>query len=59
MSKKCILLSQRKYVLDLLLEAGMLGCRSIDSLMFVNTKLLADQEEFLEDAGRYKELGEN
>ena len=46
-SKKDILLSQRKYVLDLLSEAEMLGCRSIVSLMNVNTKLLLDQGSFL------------
>jgi len=46
-SQKDILLSQRKYVLDLLSEAGMLGCRSIDSPMDVNTKLLPYQGSFL------------
>ena len=55
-SKKDILLSQKKYVLDLLSEVGMLKCRSINSPMDVNTKLLPDQGELLEDAGRYKRL---
>jgi len=55
-SKKGILLSQRKYTLDLLSEAGMLGCRSIDSPMDVNRKLRPDQWELLEDAKRYKRL---
>ena len=32
---------------DLLSEAGMLGCRSIDSPMDVNTKLLPDRGSFL------------
>ena len=41
-SKNDIFLSQRKYILDLLSEAGMLGCKSIDSPMDVNTKLLPD-----------------
>jgi len=54
-SKNDIFLSQRKYILDLLSEAGMLGCKSIDSPMDVNTKLLPDQE-FLEDVGRYRRL---
>ena len=53
---KGILLLQKKYVLDLLSEVGMLKCRSIDSPMDVNTKLLPDQEELLEDAKRYKRL---
>ena len=34
-SKKKILLSQRKYVLDLLSDAGMLKCRRIDFSMDV------------------------
>jgi len=50
-SKKDILQSQRKYVLDLLSEVGMLGCRNIVSLMDVNTKLLPDQESFLRMLG--------
>ena len=48
-SNKGILLSQRKYVLDLLSEVGMLGCGSINSSMDVNTKLISDQGELLED----------
>jgi len=46
-SKKGILLLQRKYILDLLSEAEMLECRSIDSPMDMNTKLLVDQGELL------------
>jgi len=41
-SKKSILLSQSKYVLYLLSEAEMLGCRSIDYPIDMNTKLLPD-----------------
>ena len=55
-SKKSILLSQRKYVLDLLSESGMLRCRSINSPMDVNTNMLSDQGELLENAGRYMRL---
>ena len=40
----------------LLFEAGMLGCMSIVSSMDVNTKLLSDHRELLEDAGRYGRL---
>ena len=36
----------------------MLGCRNIDSLMDVNTKLLLDQEELLKNVGRYMRLVE-
>ena len=56
--KKDILLSQRKYILDLLSETEMLECRSIDSLMNVNTKMLPNQGELLKDARRYKRLVE-
>ena len=34
----------------------MLVCRSIDSPMDVNTKQLPDQEELLEEAGRFRKL---
>ena len=54
MSKKDIFLSRRKYILNLLSEDGMLKCKSIDSPMDVNTKLLLDKEEPLEDIRRYK-----
>lgn len=30
-SDKCIFISQRKYILDLLEETGMLGCKPTDS----------------------------
>jgi len=40
----------------LLSEAEMLGCRSTDSPMDVNTKPLPDQGEFLENIGRYRRL---
>ena len=50
-SKKSILLSQRKYVLDLLSEAGMLGCKSVDFSMDVNMKLLPNQRSFLRMLG--------
>ena len=38
--KNGILLSLRKYELDLLSEVGMLKCRSIDSPIDVNMKML-------------------
>ena len=51
-AKEDILLSHKKHALDLLSETGMLGCRSIDFLMDVNTKLLPDQGELLENVER-------
>ena len=41
-SSKGIILSQRKYVLDLLTETGMLGCRSITTPINKNHKLCAE-----------------
>jgi len=59
MSKKHILLSHKKNVLDLLSEVEMLiRYRSIDCLMNVNTKLLSVQWELLEYAERYRRLVE-
>ena len=55
-STEGIFLSQMKYVLDLLSEARMLRCMSSDFLMDVNTKLLSNQRELLEDVGRYRRL---
>jgi len=41
-SRRGITLSQRKYVLDILSEACMLGCRDADALIEANVKLLLD-----------------
>jgi hypothetical protein len=49
-------LSQRKYVLDLLEETGLLGARPIDIPMDPNQKLLKDEGELFEDPGRYRRL---
>ena len=43
-SSKGIILSQRKYVLDLLAETGMLGCRPCGSPLIGITKLVLSQE---------------
>ena len=45
-SEKKIFLSQWKYVLDILLEVDMLGCKPVNSPMDTNSKLLPDQESF-------------
>jgi len=55
-SKKGILLSQMKYVLDLLSDIGMLECKHIDFSIDMSTKLLPDQGELLKDARRYRRL---
>ena len=41
-SSKGIILSQRKYTLDLLIETGMLGCRSVATPIDKNQKLCAE-----------------
>ena len=38
-NKNGISVSQRKYVLNLLKETGMMGCRSVDTPMDANVKL--------------------
>jgi Reverse transcriptase (RNA-dependent DNA polymerase) len=50
-----IVLSQRKYVLDLLTETGMLGCRPAVSPIDVKTKIGADAGEQV-DRERYQRL---
>ncbi|PHT26749.1 hypothetical protein CQW23_33647 [Capsicum baccatum] len=53
-SQSGIYLSQRKYVLDLQHETGMLGSKPVDTPMDQHTKLIADQDELLPDPGRYR-----
>ena len=55
-SNSGIVISQRKYALDILEETGMLDCRPIDSPMDPNSKLLPRQGEPLTDPGRYRRL---
>jgi len=45
-SKKWIILSQRKYVMGMLSEAGMLGCKPGNSPIDINFKLLPDRGSF-------------
>jgi hypothetical protein len=51
-SKKGISVSQRKYVLDLLQETGMSGCRPADTPMDPNLKLW-EKGDIPVDKGRY------
>ncbi|XP_070044448.1 isoamylase 3, chloroplastic isoform X1 [Nicotiana tomentosiformis] len=53
-SSSGIVISQRKYALDILEETGMMGCRPIDSPM--DPKLLPGQGEPLRDPTRYRRL---
>jgi len=43
-------------VLDMLSEVGMLGCKLVYSPMDVNSKLLPDQKELLDNSGPYMRL---
>ncbi|RVW15399.1 Retrovirus-related Pol polyprotein from transposon TNT 1-94 [Vitis vinifera] len=51
-----VVLSQRKYALDILEETGMLDCKPIDTPMDPNVKLVPGQGEPLGDPGRYRRL---
>ena len=55
-SKSGIVISQRKYVLDILEETGMLDCKPIDTPMDPNVKLVPGQGEPLKDSERYRRL---
>ena len=47
-------MSQRKYVLDILEEIGMLDCKPIDTPMDPNVKFVLGHGEPLRDPGRYR-----
>ncbi|RVX22875.1 Retrovirus-related Pol polyprotein from transposon RE1 [Vitis vinifera] len=51
-----VVLSQRKYALDILEETGMLDCKPVDTPMDPNVKLISGQGEPLGDPGRYRRL---
>jgi len=55
-SNKGILLSQRKYVLDLLQETGMLACQSAETPVEEGLKLCVKSNQVPIDKGRYQGL---
>ncbi|RVW25612.1 Retrovirus-related Pol polyprotein from transposon RE1 [Vitis vinifera] len=55
-SSSGVVLSQRKYALDILEETGMLDCKPIDTPMDPNVKLVPRTGEPLGDPGRYRRL---
>ncbi|KAD5962055.1 hypothetical protein E3N88_13528 [Mikania micrantha] len=55
-SSQGILLSQRKYVLDMLSECGLLGCKPVDSPMLPTRKLLPEDGSPLKDPEKYRRL---
>ncbi|KAL5548965.1 hypothetical protein UlMin_004196 [Ulmus minor] len=55
-SKEGIVISQWKYILDLLNETGMLGCKPADMPMDPNRRTERSEESVLADRGRYQRL---
>jgi len=51
-SQEGIVISQRKYVLDILEETRMLDCKPVDTPMDRNVKLLLNQGELYSNPGR-------
>ncbi|KAM5578991.1 hypothetical protein ABKV19_009000 [Rosa sericea] len=54
--KECIVLSQRKYVLDLLAETGMLDCKPVDTPIEQNHRLAEYVDQIPTNKGRYQRL---
>ena len=55
-SRKGIVISQRKYILDLLKETGMLGCKPVDTPMDPYKKIGSVKDSAPVDRGRYQRL---
>lgn len=55
-SEDDIFVSQRKYVMDLLQDAGMMGCRPASTPLSKNLKLNDEDGELLEDPQAFRRL---
>ena len=55
-SKEGIVISQRKYILDLFSETGLLGCKPADTSIDPNKKANRSEESSPADKGRYQRL---
>ena len=55
-SNSGVVISQRKYTLDILTNTGMLDCKPVDTPMDPNVKLVPSQGELLRDPKRYRRL---
>ena len=51
-----MVISQRKYTLDILTDIDMLDCKPVDSPMDPNAKLVPGQGELIRDPGRYRRI---
>ena len=51
-----MVISQRKYTLDILANTSMLDCKPVDTPMNPNVKLVPGQGEPLRDSGSYRQL---
>ena len=55
-NKNGISISQRKYVLDLLQDTGMMGCKPVDTPMDANVKLDMKENDEPVDKGQFQRL---
>ena len=55
-SNSMVVISQRKYTLDILADTGMLDCKPVDTPMDSNVKLVLGHGEPLRDLGGYRRL---
>ena len=55
-SNSKVVISQRKYTVDILTDTGMLYCKPVDTPMDPNAKLVSGQGELLRDPRRYRRL---
>lgn len=51
-----MIVSQKKYTLDIFDETSMLDSKLVDTPMDTNVKFVLGQEEPLRDVGRYRQL---
>ena len=58
-STKGIFINQRKYILDLLLEAGMIDCKPVETPMVANHSLQIVEGAEMADQDRYRGWWEN
>ncbi|XP_071698900.1 uncharacterized mitochondrial protein AtMg00810-like [Rutidosis leptorrhynchoides] len=55
-SKKGIFIYQKKYILDLLAETGMIDCKPANTPMIPNQRLYMEEDADLADRGQYQRI---